>query len=309
MSLEHYRRPRMIVLQPTATAYEAARAMVDNHVGALLLANEGQLAGIVTDRDIVCEVTAAGLDPAMTLLGDVMSEAVVTVDVGADIDAVVALMKENACRRVPVMEGEQVVGLVTLDDLLVEGAIDARTAGEIIRVQLEAPARYKRAGAVHPEGVARQDVFPRGARALTRRSARAAASYARMLEVVERRTGLSERPRAELALKVVLGSICRRVTPDEARHFIAQLPSIVKEALSGHLDGPNRQITRAGIEEELAAVLSVSLEKAAEIMTGVAEAISESISAGQLQTLKGQLPRELKELFPVWDVRLRDAAE
>jgi CBS domain-containing protein len=277
-------------------------------VGALLVSNGRRLAGIVTDRDLVCEVMAAGLDPAMTLLGDVMSEDVATVDIGADIPTVVALMSKHACRRVPIMEHGAVAGVVTLDDLLLEGAIDAKTAGDIIRAQLEKPARYKRAGAVHPEGIARQDFHPRGARAVTRRSARAAAAYARLLETVERRTGIHERARAELALKVVLASICRRVTPDEARHFIAQLPSILKEQIGAHLNGPDRQITRASIDEELAAVLSVSLQDVTEIATGVAEALAESISAGQLQTMKGQLPGELKDLFPVWGASLRNAS-
>lgn len=307
MGLEQYRRPRMIILHPRATAYEAARAMVDNHVGVLYLADAGRLAGVVTDRDLVCEVMAAELDAAVTPLGDVMYEDVATVDIGADVAAVVTIMTEHGCRRVPVMENGKMAGLVTLDDLLVEGAIDAHTAGEIIRAQLETPSRYKRAGAVHPEAIARQDVAPRGARALTRRAARAAAAHARILEAVERRTGLRDRGRAELALKVMLGSICRRVTPDEARHFIAQLPSILKEALAAHLNGPDRRITRESIEAEIAAVLSMSQEDARAIAAGVAEVIADSLSAGQLQAVKGQLPGELKDLFPSWGASLRDA--
>jgi CBS domain-containing protein/uncharacterized protein (DUF2267 family) len=307
MGLERYRRQRMIILHPGATAYEAARAMVDNHVGAVLIADEHQLSGIVTDRDLVCEVTAGGLDPAMTPLGDIMTEDVVTVDIHADVAAVAGLMTEHACRRVPVMENGKVVGLVTLDDLLLDGAIDARILGGIIRTQLETPSRYKRGGAVHPEAPARPEASPRGARALTRRSARAAASYARLLKAVELRTGIQDRSRAELALKVVLGSICRRITPDEARHFIAQLPTILKEALGAHLDGPNRQITRESIEAELSAVLPATPLEAQELTVAIAEVIADSISAGQLQAMKGQLPGELKELFPTWGVILRDA--
>lgn len=309
MGLEQYRRQRMIVLQPLSTAYDAARAMVDNHVGALLVAGDQALGGVVTDRDLVCEVMAAGLDPTMVPLGEVMSSDVVSVDIGADVAAVVALMSKHACRRIPVVESGKAVGLVTLDDLLLEGAIDAHTAAEIIRAQLETPARYKRSGATHPEVPARVEVSPRGGRALTRRNARAAASYARLLKLVEQRTQIADRAQAELGLKIVLGSICRRLPPEEARHAIAQLPSVLKEGLGAHLDGPNRQITRATIESEIAAVLGVSRERAAEIAVAVSESIADSVSQGEVAAMMTQLPRAMRELFPAWNVTRKEAEQ
>lgn len=307
MGLEQYRRQRLIVLHPKSTAYEAARAMVENHVGAVLVADDRALVGIVTDRDLACEVVAAELEPTMTPLRDILSDEIFTVDIGADTAAVVALMRDHAVRRVPVMEGGAAVGLVTLDDLLLDGAIGAQEAVDILRAQLETPARHKRAGAVHPEAPAHPRVAPRGARALLRRSARAASSYARLIKLVEDRTRIEDRAHAELALKVVLGSICRRVTPPEARHLIAQLPSVIKDELSTHLDGPDRRITLAGMEKELSNVLSVGPDRAADIAQGVALALADSISEGQIEELKGQLPKEMKELFPSWAVKLRDA--
>jgi CBS domain-containing protein/uncharacterized protein (DUF2267 family) len=307
MSLEPYRRTRQIVLHPKSTAYEAARAMMENHVGAVLVAEEHTLVGVVTDRDLACEVIANGWDPSATLLADVMSENVVTADIGADIQLVVGLMTEHAIRRVPVIENGRVVGVVALDDLLLEGAIDAPTAVGIIRAQLEGPARYKPEGLTHPGAPPRPEPEPRGTRALSRRSARAAASYARLLEAVERQTGLDAEQSAA-ALRIVLDLVCRRLLPEDARHFIAQLPSALKDVLAAHLDGPDRNITRESVEQELSATLHMDTARAAETAASVWQAVAQLISAGQIQHTSGQLPREMKELFPPYTAEQRTAA-
>lgn len=105
----------------------------------------------------------------------------------------------------------------------------------------------------------------------------------------------------------MLGSLCRRVTPDEARHFIAQLPSVLQEGLLAHLAGPDRQITLATIESEISAVLGVDMSQAAEIAAGVAEAIAAMISEGEIDALRGQLPKEMKDLFPTWKLPLAES--
>lgn len=306
MTLETYRRPRMIVLNPQSSAYEAARAMVDNHVGALLVLDRQTRLGIVTDRDLVSEVIAAGLDPRETPLRDVMTEEAVAVDIAADLPGVVALMKEHRCRRLPVLENGQPVGIVTLDDLLLEGAIGVDDAAAIVRAQLEEPTPYKPAGAVHPQRPARPAALPRGARALTRRNARATASYTRLLEEVEARTGL-DRGGAERALRIVLVTLCRRVTPNEARDFIAQLPSRIQHELLDHLDGPDKRITRDSLDRELGANLGVDAALADQIAERVSSALSECVSAGEIEQLQGQLPAEMKSLFPLWNPSPRAA--
>ncbi|MBS3652506.1 CBS domain-containing protein [Pseudaminobacter sp. 19-2017] len=68
MSVERFRRTRMVVLNPMSTAYQAARAMADNHIGAVLVSGPGGVAGIVTDRDLALAVLGGGLDPKTTPL-------------------------------------------------------------------------------------------------------------------------------------------------------------------------------------------------------------------------------------------------
>src|SRR6185312_12134415 len=118
MSLERFRRTRMVVLNPWATAYQAARAMADNHIGAVFISDRPGIAGIVTDRDLALVVLGDGLDPKTAPLGEIMSEEVVTCDVGADLDQVASLMQQHGVRRIPLVEGDRPVGLVTFDDLV-----------------------------------------------------------------------------------------------------------------------------------------------------------------------------------------------
>ncbi|WP_437287000.1 DUF2267 domain-containing protein [Sorangium sp. So ce406] len=303
MPLEQYRRPRMIVLSPRSTAYDAVRAMVDNHVGAILVHDGQRIAGIVTDRDVALEIVAGDLDARSTMLRDIMSDEVATLEIDASIDDAVRIMRDQACRRVPLTEQGRPVGLVTLDDLLADGAVDAEAAGSVVRAQLEVAARFKPGGALHPEGIARPERSRGPVRALTRRKARADSAYGRLLHAVERHSGLQQRDRAELALQIVLGNLCRRVTPQEARHLIAQLPSKLHPSLDPFLDGPDKRITTATIEDDVARELRMDREAAGFVLQAICEAVADSVSAGEIEGFRGQLPLDMKDLFPPTPLR------
>ena len=151
----------MVVLSPRASVHAAARAMADNHIGSILVADRGKRVGIVTDRDLAVDVVARNL-PYATGTHDVMSDEVGCVPITGSIEDVVRVMREHGCRRVPLMEnGGKPVGLVTLDDLIIDGAIDMATARSIIVAQLEAGARFKEEGALHPGMPARPEMASR----------------------------------------------------------------------------------------------------------------------------------------------------
>lgn len=97
----------------------AARAMRDNAVGAVMVVRNGQLRGMVTDRDIVIRGLADGRDPAQLSLGDVCSHDPVSVRADDGVDVAVRLMRDHAIRRLPVVEDGQPVGLVSIGDLAV----------------------------------------------------------------------------------------------------------------------------------------------------------------------------------------------
>jgi uncharacterized protein (DUF2267 family) len=212
-------------------------------------------------------------------------------------------MRAKACRRVPITENGKPVGLVTLDDLIVDRAVDLETVGNIVAAQLEVAARFKPEGALHPEEAARAGTAPARARALTRHRARAELAYTRLMRAVERHTGLQARDRAELALEIVLGQLCRRVTPQEARHLVAQLPSMLHPRLSRYLDGPDKRITTESIEAELVDALQVDRDVAGMLLVSICEAIADCVSAGEIEAFRGQLPLDMKDLFPPTPLR------
>ena len=95
---------------------EAARTMRDWGVGAVLVVNDRFLYGLITDRDLVVRAVAEAKGPDEPV-GPLSSGDLIGVDVDADAAAAARLMRENAVRRLPVIEDGQVAGLVSLGDL------------------------------------------------------------------------------------------------------------------------------------------------------------------------------------------------
>jgi len=302
MSLDKYRRPRLIVLQSRASAHEAARAMADNHIGSVLVSDNDQLVGIVTDRDIALDVVAAELDPRATRIHDVMSDEIACVDIDDNVSDALEIMRENACRRVPVVSGGRPVGIFTFDVLFFGDAITLDDAGEVIAAQLEAAARFKAQGERHPVASARPP-SERSSRARHRRAARAENTYGRMLAIVQQRTGLDSRDRAEQALRVVLSDLCRRLTPNEAHDLLAQLPSKLPPTLDRPFEGPDKSITTETMQADLRHALHVIPEEAGDILLTLCEVIAVSVSAGEIADVRAELPSAMESLFPRMPLR------
>lgn len=108
-----------ICITTTTTIGEAARQMGVHGVGCLVVTEGGALRGIVTDRDIAVRAVASGLDRDDPV-ADVMTGPVVTVDVADDIHAAYRTLRNSGVRRLPVLDGRRVVGMLTVDDLLMD---------------------------------------------------------------------------------------------------------------------------------------------------------------------------------------------
>ncbi|MCB1006556.1 MAG: CBS domain-containing protein [Acidimicrobiales bacterium] len=109
----------LCALSPQATLAEAAGTMRDRDVGDVLVIDDaGELRGIVTDRDITVRATADGRDPTATQLGDVCTDALVTVAVDDAVDDAVRSMREHAVRRLPVVDDDGTpIGMISIGDL------------------------------------------------------------------------------------------------------------------------------------------------------------------------------------------------
>jgi CBS domain-containing protein len=104
-------------LDGDASATEAARLMQQYDIGDVIVLDGGTLRGIVTDRDIVVRAVAQGKEPALVRLASICSDDVTSVTPDDSIDTAVALMRERALRRIPVVEEGRPVGIVTMGDL------------------------------------------------------------------------------------------------------------------------------------------------------------------------------------------------
>jgi CBS domain-containing protein len=104
----------------TATVMEAAQRMRDEDIGNVLVERDGDLCGLVTDRDIVVRAVAEGNTGTATTLGDICSRELTTVKPSDDVELAVRLMREKAIRRLPVVDNGKAVGVVSLGDLAME---------------------------------------------------------------------------------------------------------------------------------------------------------------------------------------------
>jgi CBS domain-containing protein len=109
-----------IVLDLSATVRDAARAMRARDVGDVLVANEGRLWGIVTDRDIVVRAVAdLAEQAALCKLAEICSTDVQCLGPDDEIEDAIRVMERSAIRRIPVVEEGRAIGVVTLGDLAV----------------------------------------------------------------------------------------------------------------------------------------------------------------------------------------------
>jgi CBS domain-containing protein len=118
-----------VALPLDETIVEAARAMRDRDIGNVIVLDGDQVAGIVTDRDIVVRAVADNRDCTALRLRDVHTPNPLTVDPSTSMEDAVHLMRDNALRRLPVVETGRPVGIVSLGDLAIEREPKSALAG------------------------------------------------------------------------------------------------------------------------------------------------------------------------------------
>lgn len=111
-------KTHMITVELDATVVEAARAMVQNHIGAVLVVEGDALKGILSERDVVTSVVAEGRDPAATKVSDVASADIVSVDESTHVRQCVELLRSKSIRHLPVTNGGKPVGILSSRDFL-----------------------------------------------------------------------------------------------------------------------------------------------------------------------------------------------
>ncbi len=105
-------------ITPQATVYQALELIAEKDIGALLAMDDGRVAGVFTERDYARKVILAGRASRQTSVRDVMTTRVISVRPDQSVENCMALMTEKRIRHLPVMEGDDLKGLVSIGDLV-----------------------------------------------------------------------------------------------------------------------------------------------------------------------------------------------
>lgn len=281
-SLEHYRHARIIVLNESTSAADAALAMQTNDVGCILVSGGGGgIVGIVTDRDLAIRVVGAGREPRSTSLGEVMSSPVALLDVKAPHEMALEVMRKGRIRRVPLVDGARVVGMVTLDDLLIERTATHDEVARIVQDQI-----------VHtgPASTRRYDEWT----ALARRHSRALGTKTKLVSDVRIAADLRSKKQAERALEIILDALAAAVDAGVRDRFVARFPVAFHDRLRDHPDGAGRATSRGELDELMAAELGTDRERAARIADAVGQTLTRFVHAAD--AVGRTLPHDLRGL-------------
>lgn len=112
------RNSTVFQVSPSVTVFEALRLLANYGVGALTVMENGKLAGIVSERDYTRKVALMGKNSKETTVADIMTRDVITVTPNTETHACMALMSQKKIRHLPVLDGAEVVGLISIRDLM-----------------------------------------------------------------------------------------------------------------------------------------------------------------------------------------------
>jgi len=111
---------------PDARVFDALKLMADKSVGALIVTEGGRIAGVISERDYARKVILLGKSSHELQVRDIMTSKVITVHPGQTVEECMALMTEKRIRHLPVTEGERLIGVLSIGDLVKEVIAEQR---------------------------------------------------------------------------------------------------------------------------------------------------------------------------------------
>jgi len=108
----------VLTVDPSISVLGAIRTMSEANIGALVIKDDEQLVGIFTERDYLRKIALKGLSSATTMVADVMSSPLITVDIGESIHIAMETMTDCRCRHLVVLDKGSMAGIVSLGDMV-----------------------------------------------------------------------------------------------------------------------------------------------------------------------------------------------
>jgi CBS domain-containing protein len=105
-------------ISPEATVFESLEFMAEKDIGALLVMHREKVVGVFSERDYARKVILKGKSSKETKVGELMTSPVYTITPEKDVEECMALMTKTRARHIPVMEGERLVGIVSIGDVV-----------------------------------------------------------------------------------------------------------------------------------------------------------------------------------------------
>ncbi|SFN29906.1 CBS domain-containing protein [Nitrosospira briensis] len=138
-----------VIVKRDNTVLEAAQLMRQHHVGDVVVVEERDGAripvGIVTDRDLVVEIMATELDPGVITVGDIMEQELATVKESVGVFEAIQYMRSKTVRRLPIVnEKSELVGILSLDDLLELLSEELLAVAKLVNYQRQKETRLRR---------------------------------------------------------------------------------------------------------------------------------------------------------------------
>jgi len=127
MKIEEAMIKSVVTLQEDVSVYEAVKLMNENRIGCLVVLQYGQVVGIVTERDLLERVLEKCRNPKETKVTEIMTKRVIVGKPDMRLDEAAKLMFEKKVKKLPIVEGNRLVGLVTLTDLARMASLDEKT--------------------------------------------------------------------------------------------------------------------------------------------------------------------------------------
>ncbi|MDY6817866.1 MAG: CBS domain-containing protein [Halobacteriales archaeon] len=135
MAIIDLARTEVITVSPATSIAEVGRILRDEDVGSVVVTDGNRPVGIVTDRDLAVKVLAEGHAPESMTAEDVMTADLFTIDADAGIYETLRAATEVNVRRIPVTDGDELAGIVTLDDIIVLLANEFAEVSNIIQAE------------------------------------------------------------------------------------------------------------------------------------------------------------------------------